>query len=182
MARTAGRFWPFRSAAFILTELSETSHARPRQSAGRPSSRGFDRTERQTIDGLSLASDADLDGDGLTDLWGLMARCVPFAARAGSLARWRVPVGGIIIGQDARRCGAFGGFRWRRNCDSARQTRSGSRRLVWPADGAAARLRLARSGRDGRVIWKSLVDPREAGSSPIVAATAGLRSVRRSEG
>ena len=176
MARTAGRFWPFRSAAFILTELSETSHAalvNPpvvhllEASTGR---------ERQTIDGLSRASDADLDGDGLTDLWGKVDGEVR-AFRGEAPEAWRTLGEFRSAESSLGRMHAGAGPSVDFDGDGIADTLV--KRVLAPdasyGQPMGSRTALARSGRDGRVIWKSLVDPREAGSSPIVAATAASK-------
>ena len=101
-----------------------------------------------TIDGLSWPRLADLDGDGLDDLWGSVEGKLR-AFRAGPPEAWRsldklVPAGdldgdGIV---DAMTAELHSPSEWEK-------LRTDSRTAV------------ARSGRDGRVLWTATLDDRE---------------------
>ncbi len=123
--------------------------------------------ERHTVLGLANAKLADLDGDGLADLWGEVD---------GELRAFR--------GEAPEAWRALGHFEPAGSFD-AKVEIIGSRSVDFDGDGLAdlliADLRapgvepfettgshtaVARSGRDGHVIWKTEVDPRESSLDP----------------
>ncbi len=102
--------------------------------------------EEHTIAGLSWPKTADLDGDGLTDLWGSVDGKL-CAFRGGPPEAWRV----------LDRLHAAGDF------DGDGMTDVLSNDLETLRTGLAetmeSRTVIARSGRDGRILWRTLLDP-----------------------
>jgi len=103
--------------------------------------------EAHRIKGLAWPRSADLDGDGLADLWGSFEDKLR-AFRGDGPEAWR----------------ALGGFQRAGDLDGDGTTDVVSDdlpavRSVWPTK-PESRTVLARSGRDGRLLWQSLLDPR----------------------
>jgi outer membrane protein assembly factor BamB len=139
--------------------------------------------ERHAVLGLAHASVADLDGDGLDDLWGRFGGEVR-AVRGEAPEAWRT------LGRFSR-AGAFD-----RPADTI-----GSRTVDFDRDGVADTLiaeiqapgprnhqttgshtAVARSGRDGRVIWKTEIDRRTTWFDPSSGASYQLNSFPLPEG
>jgi outer membrane protein assembly factor BamB len=117
--------------------------------------------ERHALTGLSRASLADLNGDGLDDLWGEVDGELR-AFRGEAPEAWRAlgtfDVAGSTFGRiDARGVVDFDG-------DGIADTLIGLVRapVAWEEDPTGSHTALARSGRDGHVIWKIVLDPRES--------------------
>src|SRR5262249_19343779 len=118
-----------------------------------------------TIDGLAWPRLADLDGDGIEELWGSVEGNLR-AFRAGPPEAWRsldklVPAGdldgdGIVDAMtvDLHSSGEF------------------------QKPKADSRTALARSGRDGRVLWTTALDDREESlnSETSSGPRSGIRS------
>jgi len=111
--------------------------------------------------GLSEAGVADLDGDGLTDLWGEAAGQLR-AFRGEPPEAWRA------LGQFGP--ASKGDSPWGGNIERAATDLDGdgvadtlSGRLYVPGDSETdqrgSRTAIARSGRDGHVLWKTVLDP-----------------------
>jgi hypothetical protein len=123
--------------------------------------------ERHTIAGLSRASIADLDGDGLADLWGKVDGEVR-AFRGEAPEAWRALEVFYPAGRAYGRMDATGNSSVDFDRDGIGDT------LLERVDGPRPWLRrptgshtaLARSGRDGRVIWKAVIDPRRRWFEP----------------
>ena len=102
--------------------------------------------EEHTIAGLSWPKTADLDGDGLTDLWGSVDGKL-CAFRGGPPEAWRVH----------DRLHAASDF------DGDGMTDVLSNDLETLRTGLTetmeSRTVIARSGRDGRILWRTLLDP-----------------------
>ncbi len=104
--------------------------------------------EVHTIDGLSWPRLADLDGDGLDDLWGSVDGKLR-AFRAGPPEAWR------SLDRFAP-AGDLDGDGLADVVTPVRET------LADPGNaGTGSRTALARSGRDGRMLWKTHLDPWE---------------------
>ena len=136
--------------------------------------------ERHTVLGLASAGFADLDGDGLTDLWGEAdGELRLFAARRRRPGeRWGGLTGPAPRSEVPAVCRAVGMFG---APDAAARTDLAINQAVdFDGDGVADALiapveapghirhkttgsitALARSGRDGRVIWRKQIDPLE---------------------
>jgi hypothetical protein len=117
--------------------------------------------ERHTIDGLTRASIADLDGDGLADLWGKFDRELR-AFRAEAPEAWRALGRFGPAYKPYEKTDAIGISSVDFDGDGVADTlneqlRSPRATVHEPAGGYTA---LARSGRDGRVIWKTVGSPR----------------------
>jgi PQQ-like domain len=117
--------------------------------------------EQHTIDGLTGASIADLDGDGLADLWGKVDRELR-AFRGEAPEAWRALGRFGPAYKPFRQTDATGHSSVDFDGDGIadtliEQVRDRRASVHGPADSFTA---LARSGRDGRVIWKTLVSPR----------------------
>ena len=104
--------------------------------------------EAQSIDGLSRATTADLDGDGLADLWGSAGDKLR-AFRALAPEAWR----------------ALGRLQPAGDLDGDGMTDVLSNDLEPPhpnwGEKTDSRTALARSGRDGRILWRTRLDPWE---------------------
>ena len=139
--------------------------------------------EVHTVPGLTKASIADLDGDGLADLWGeadgelrAFRGEVPEAWRA--LGRFGPPdARNGLVDVHAVSTVDFDG-------DHIGDALLG----VVRAPGATAsvttgsRTAMARSGRDGHVIWKTVLDPREHWFEPSRGESYGLTAFPAPEG
>jgi hypothetical protein len=116
--------------------------------------------ERHAINGLARANLADLDGDGLPDLWGnvggglraFRGEGAEVWRALGSLQpalswpyRWEAP-STLVIDLDGDGIADA--------LDAEVQAPSD-----WSGDGSGSHTALARSGRDGHVIWKIALDP-----------------------
>ena len=151
--------------------------------------------ERHTVLGLTSARFADLDGDGLTDLWGdvegelrAFRGEAPEAWRAlGRFDRAGSPRGEAPeVWRSLRRFGV---------ADPREATMGlvGNRIVDFDGDGVAdtliggleapgplkhvttgSRTAMARSGRDGRLIWKTEIDPRTSWFQPNSGDTYAL--------
>ena len=109
--------------------------------------------EAHTIDGLSRARTADLDGDGLADLWGSVQDKLR-AFRADVPEAWR----------------ALGRLQPAGDLDGDGMTDVLSNDLEPPGPSwwdakTDSRTALARSGRDGRILWHTRLNPWEDWSS-----------------
>jgi hypothetical protein len=107
--------------------------------------------EVHTIPGLVSRGAADLDGDGLADLWGECAGELR-AFRGETPETWR-SLGGFVPAGDLDGDGiadAITSLLVAPNRDPSKNT-------------TGTRTAVARSGRDGRVLWKSLLDPWDTG-------------------
>jgi outer membrane protein assembly factor BamB len=110
--------------------------------------------EAHTIHGLSWARTADLDGDGLADLWGSVQDKLR-AFRADAPEAWR----------------ALGRLQPAGDLDGDGMTDVLSNDLEPPRPSSGwdaktdSRTALARSGRDGRILWRTLLNPWEDWSS-----------------
>ncbi len=93
-----------------------------------------------TIEGLSWPRLADLDGDGLEDLWGAVAGKLG-AFRAGPPEAWR-SLDKLVAAGDLDGDGIVDAMTARLHTPAA-----------WEKLGVDSRTALARSGRDGRVLW-----------------------------
>ena len=102
--------------------------------------------EEHTIAGLSWPKTADLDGDGLTDLWGSIDTKL-CAFRGGLPEPWRV--------LDRLQAAAdFDGDGMTDVLSNDLEThRTG------PTEKMESRTAIARSGRDGRILWQTHLDP-----------------------
>jgi outer membrane protein assembly factor BamB len=118
---------------------------------------------RHTITGLARASLADLDGDGLADIWG---------AVNGELRAFR--------GEAAEAWRALGMFRAAPSLDDGPENKQKpavdldgdgiadvliefvQAPCYWSDDPSGSHTALARSGRDGHVIWKTVLEPWES--------------------
>ena len=116
--------------------------------------------ERHAITGLARANLADLDGDGLADLWGnvggglraFRGEGAEFSRALGSFQpalswpyRWEAP-STLVIDLDGDGIADA--------LDAEVHAPSD-----WSGDGSGSHTALARSGRDGHVIWKIALDP-----------------------
>jgi tRNA A-37 threonylcarbamoyl transferase component Bud32 len=104
--------------------------------------------EEHTIAGLSWPRTADLDGDGLPDLWGSVDGKL-CAFRGGPPEAWRV----------LDRLHAAGDF----DGDGVTDVLSNDLETLRTglAETMDSRTVIARSGRDGRILWRTLFDPRD---------------------
>ncbi|HEX3448815.1 MAG TPA: VCBS repeat-containing protein, partial [Isosphaeraceae bacterium] len=104
--------------------------------------------EAHVVEGLSRPGTADLDGDGLADLWGAVDGKVR-AFRALAPEAWR----------------ALGGFQPAGDLDGDGVSDVVSNDLKAPQVGRDPKpdsgTAIARSGRDGRILWQALLDPWE---------------------
>ncbi len=131
--------------------------------------------ERHQVLGLARAGVADLDGDGLDDLWGEVDGELR-AVRGEVPEAWRAlgrfdPAGSFDARVDLT---WHGGVDF--NGDGVADTLIGG--LGMPGDRTHAtigsRTALARSGRDGRLIWKAEIDARNNWKDPSGDATYEL--------
>ncbi len=119
--------------------------------------------ERHAINGLRRASLADLDGDGASDLWGNVDGELR-AFRGEGAEVWRT----LGLFQPAMPSE----YRWDAKGSAVIDLdRDGIGDVVgadlnapsfWSADRSGSRTALARSGRDGHVIWKTALDDWES--------------------
>ena len=131
--------------------------------------------ERHHVNGLTQASVADLNGDGLTDLWGEVDGELR-AFRGEAPEAWRV-LGGfysagprlsnapIIVNQAVDFDGDGIADTWTDNVRAP-----GASAL----DTTGSHTAIVRSGRDGRVIWKTVLDARETWFEPDRGQSYGL--------
>jgi tRNA A-37 threonylcarbamoyl transferase component Bud32 len=123
----------------------------------------------QTIDGLSLPKLADLDGDGLEDLWG-SAEGNLRAFRAGPPEAWR-SLDKLVPAADLDGDGIVDATTV--ELDSPGEYEKGK---------LDSRTAVARSGRDGRALWTTTLDDRdglrqwETWSGPRVGIHSTLRT------
>jgi hypothetical protein len=104
--------------------------------------------EAHTIEGLSWPKTADLDGDSLADLWGSVQDKLR-AFRAVAPEAWR-SLGGL------QPAGDLDGDGMTDVLSNDLEPRRGG-----PDAKTESRTVLARSGRDGRILWRTLLDPWE---------------------
>ena len=104
--------------------------------------------EEHTIPGLTSPKVADLTGDGLADLWGAVDGKL-VAIRAEPAEAWRA-----LDGLHA--AGDFDG-------DGMSDLLSDDFKAppIWPLRPVDRQTALARSGRDGRMLWQTQLDPWE---------------------
>ena len=139
--------------------------------------------ERHAINGLKRASLADLDGDGLADLWGdvdgelrafrgegaeVWRTLGSFQPAMPSEYRWDAK-GSAVIDLDGDGIG---------DAISAEVHAP----FFGSADRSRSRTALARSGRDGRVIWKTALDDWESWLLPDRGETYTLTAFPRPAG
>ena len=133
--------------------------------------------ERHRVLGLARAAVADLDGDGLDDLWGEVDGALR-AFRGEAPEAWRAlgrfdPAGSFDARVDLT---WHGGVDF--NGDGVADTLLGG--LGTPGDELHATIgshvAMARSGRDGRLIWKSEIDVRNNWRDPDGDATYELNA------
>ncbi len=139
--------------------------------------------EQHTVLGLTSAGFADLNGDGLTDLWGdaggeLRAfrgeapeawRALSQFKPAGAIEDGRVASGRSVV--DFDRDGVADAVISDLEVPGAREHRT-----------TGSRAAIARSGRDGHAIWKTSVDPRGAWFNPRSGAQFELSAFPAPEG
>jgi hypothetical protein len=118
--------------------------------------------ERHTINGLAEASLADLDGDGLADLWGDAGGEVR-AFRGEAPEAWRALGEFKPAAAPDQEPGVAAGSVVDFDGDGIGDALSASRESGTDEadDASSAYTAVARSGRDGRAIWKTALDPWE---------------------
>ncbi len=131
--------------------------------------------ERHTVSGLAQASFADLDGDGLTDLWGEV-RGELRAFRGEAPEAWRalgkfLAAGPQVTGRPVVREPAVD-----LNGDGTADTliamvHAPGNLNTGRVETTGSHTAVARSGRDGHVIWKTELDPRERWFEPESGAS-----------
>ncbi len=115
--------------------------------------------ERHRVPGLARASVADLDGDGLADLWGDVGGEVR-AFRGEVAEAWRAlgrfgPAGSSTQLDDVGKSGTVD-----LDGDTIADTVGGSDPVAFlDREAKGSHVALARSGQDGHVIWKTVLDP-----------------------
>ena len=158
--RTAGRRWPSPWAAAIPTSpagWASPANFHPATVHVLEASTG---REKNRVSGLGRTAVADLDGDGLADLWGEAEEQLR-AFRGEPPEMWRTfglfaPARKTHQPWDAgnRQAADFDG-------DGIADTLSDG--LNFPGDSASdrtgSRTAIVRSGRDGHVLWKTVLDP-----------------------
>ena len=141
-APTAGRCWPFRLAA--SWPRRRRARVSPFSSPDPPVVHflaGTTGHEEHTIDGLSWPKTADLDGDGMTDLWGSIdGKLCAFRGRLPE--PWRV----------LDRLHAAADFDGDGLTDVLSNDLESHR--TGPTEKMESRTAIARSGRDGRILWR----------------------------
>ncbi len=123
--------------------------------------------ERHTVDGLSRPRFADLDGDGLADLWGEVdgeLRAFRGEAPEAWRALGRFDPANSSNGEDDYIRGPSVDFDGDGVADTMIRTARGSN--DWPQFPAFSRTAQVRSGRDGHVIWTTTLDPAESWLGP----------------
>ena len=104
--------------------------------------------EAHVVEGLSRPGTADLDGDGLADLWGRLT------ASSARFALGRPRHGVLSVGSNPpATLTATASATWSVTTSRHRKTVADPK----PDSGTA----IARSGRDGRILWQALLDPWE---------------------
>jgi hypothetical protein len=131
--------------------------------------------ERHSVNGLTRAAIADFNGDGLTDLWGEVDGELR-AFRGEAPEAWRVLGGSYASGSRQSNVAFVGNSTVDFDGDGIADTWTDNVR----APGASAlettgsHTALTRSGRDGHVIWKAVLDPRETWFEPDRGESYGL--------
>ena len=139
--------------------------------------------EVHTLDGLARASLADLDGDGLADLWGVVKGELrvfrgegPEAWRA--LGRFQPP--DEQYGPVEASAGPHVDFDRDGIGDALSVHVQAPGRSAIETTGS--KTAMARSGRDGHVIWKTVLDPQENWFEPSLGESYSLRAFPLPEG
>ena len=164
---TVGRSLPLRWAGMIpMTRACSAGRTRwPRRSCTLlEASTG---KEQHTVIGLANASVADLNGDGVADLWGETSGELR-AYRGEAPERWRAlghfePAGAI-----GRSGGMIGSREVDFDLDGIADTLISELRAPGTQEQrtTGSQTAVARSGRDGHVIWKTSIDPRGSWFEP----------------
>ena len=139
--------------------------------------------EVHSIDGLTNPEVADFDGDGLTDLWGEADGQV-CAFRGEPPEAWRT------LGSFSRAGGwpasADGTFRPTADFDGDGIGDTLSDNSTAPSPSTSqpigSRTMIARSGADGRVLWKTMLDPRRGPDDDDSGEVYGHRTLTLPQG
>jgi outer membrane protein assembly factor BamB len=154
--------------------------------------------EQHRVIGLANAASADFDGDGLDDLWGEVdgeLRAFRGEAPEAWRALGRLDRAGWPLGTMPAFSGLLGAFGIRDLAETFVDP-LWNRRVDFDSDGvgdvligelkapgaakhewAGSHIAIARSGRDGHVIWKTEIDPRGNWFSPTGGETYSLNAL-----
>ena len=143
--RTAGRCWRCRSVENRSPEETQTYRFFPPDPPVVHLLAAATGIEEHTVPGLTSPKVADLTGDGLADLWGAVDGKL-VAIRAEPAEAWRA-----LDGLHA--AGDFDG-------DGMSDLLSNDFEAppIWPVRPMDRQTALARSGRDGRMLWRTQLD------------------------